>query len=82
MIGSVLLGNHALALGGGPHRRLALLNSGLELGRELGDAGIRLGADAHELGRTLALLFCELSGASRLGLLQGRSAGGTGLLQL
>ncbi len=82
LIGGVLLSNHALALGGDPHRRLALLNSGLELGGELGDAGIRLGADAHELGRTLALFLCELSGAGRLGLLQGRGAGGTGLLQL
>ena len=82
LIGGILLGNHALALGGDPHRRLALLNGGLELGGELGDAGIRLGADAHELGCTLALLLCELSGAGRLRLLQGRGAGGTGLLQL
>ena len=82
LVGSVLLHDHALTLGGGANRRLALVDGRLELGLEFGNLRIRLGLHAHELGGALSLLARQLCGARRVRLLQGRGALRTRLLQL
>ena len=82
LIGGILLGDHALALRGDPHGRLALLLGRLELGRELRDLRVALGQALLQLCRGIRLGPLQLGRRTRTSLLQLRRGLGPSPLQV